>query len=323
MTLKREPALDGLRAIAALMVVVFHTEAPFLQGGYLGVDVFFVLSGFLITSLLRRELAERGRIDVLAFYLRRARRLYPALLFMLAGFLAFAALWPGRGWEAIVAVLYLSNFARAATGEPLVLGHTWSLAVEEQFYLLWPLLLPLLRWPLFVLPVLYVALTAFRWALGWDVGYPLHASGRVLGALLTYLPPVPARWAWPALVTIAACAVALPFPSIAGLTVGITLAELASAVLISAALQPGGAVRVLLSCPPLVGLGLISYAIYLWHYPIIYVLKRLYSWETTLLFAMPCTIFMAWVSFVAVERWLMPSTRQGPATSRARLGARS
>ena len=142
--------IEGLRAIAVLLVVAAHAGVPRLAGGFIGVDVFFVLSGFLITGLLNRELAERGRIDFGAFYLRRLRRLMPALLLVVLVVSALAshvlAPWDqGRqASAAAMASIWLSNihFALAkldyfAPGaEANLFLHTWSLGVEEQFYLL-------------------------------------------------------------------------------------------------------------------------------------------------------------------------------------------
>src|SRR6516225_5035441 len=140
--------LDGLRGLAILMVLAFHLG--YLPGGSLGVDVFFVLSGFLITTLLVEEWNRRGSISLKTFYLRRALRLLPAfltllLLCTLAGlFLSSAQERPARRQEVIVAGCYIANLPNLHHTPMPILGHTWSLSVEEQFYLLWPLLLVLM-----------------------------------------------------------------------------------------------------------------------------------------------------------------------------------
>ena len=149
--LRREPALDGLRGLAVVAVVVFHLGH--IDGGFLGVDLFFVLSGFLITSLLVTEHRRHGAIDLRAFWVRRARRLLPALLLTLAGVGALlAALTPAadrprfRG-DALATLGYAANWHRMAAdvtywdifSQPSPLDHTWSLAIEEQFYVFWPL----------------------------------------------------------------------------------------------------------------------------------------------------------------------------------------
>ncbi|MGA8112477.1 MAG: acyltransferase, partial [Actinocatenispora sp.] len=148
------PALDGVRAVAVAAVLVFHGGLAFLPGGFLGVDAFFVLSGFLITSLLLVEWGRTGRIRLPAFWARRARRLLPALLLMLAA-VSVVARWllpsgdlgPVRG-DSLAALLYVANWRMifrgsdyfAQTAAPSPLQHTWSLGIEEQFYLLWPLI---------------------------------------------------------------------------------------------------------------------------------------------------------------------------------------
>jgi peptidoglycan/LPS O-acetylase OafA/YrhL len=147
------PALDGLRALAVIAVLLYHADISWAPGGFLGVEVFFVLSGYLITALLLAEWRDRGQIDLAAFWLRRARRLLPALFILLAGVLAFAVLFlPDevaalRG-DTLATAAYVLNWRLVfeqksyfeTVGRPSLLQHLWSLAVEEQFYLLWPLL---------------------------------------------------------------------------------------------------------------------------------------------------------------------------------------
>ena len=145
--------IDGIRALAVLSVIFFHSEASFLSGGFLGVDVFFVISGYLITSILLAQI-KRGTFSLKDFYLRRARRILPALILMTASSAGFAWLWmtPNQLQEFSQSVLSLfvfsSNlffwlksgyFDSAAEEKPLL--HTWSLALEEQFYLFFPLFL--------------------------------------------------------------------------------------------------------------------------------------------------------------------------------------
>ncbi|WP_186241080.1 acyltransferase family protein [Mycobacterium simulans] len=148
------PALDGLRAIAVALVLVGHGGIPGVSGGFIGVDIFFVLSGFLITSLLLDELGRTGRIDLTGFWIRRARRLLPALVLMVLIVAAARELLPyqaltGLRSDAIAAFLWIANwrfvvqktdyFTQGAPPSPL--QHTWSLGVEEQYYFVWPLLL--------------------------------------------------------------------------------------------------------------------------------------------------------------------------------------
>jgi peptidoglycan/LPS O-acetylase OafA/YrhL len=149
------PALDGLRAIAILAVLLFHDD-HLIPGGYLGVDLFFVLSGFLITSILLDEHRRTGRLDFGRFYVRRALRLFPALVVLLAFGLTFAIAFPRAPQSAHIlrgvgySLCYAANWATSRDPQFLgPLGHTWSLAVEEQFYLIWP-------------PILFLTLRASR-----------------------------------------------------------------------------------------------------------------------------------------------------------------
>ena len=179
----RISALDGLRAVALLIIMGYHFGVGWLQGGFFSLDIFYVLSGYLITGLLLSEYAKRGRIKLSAFWLRRARRLIPALLIVLVAvtlmvrFAEPAGLYPGFRMNALSALFYFSNWWQihasgnyfVATGAPSPLTHTWSLAVEEQFYLVWPLV---------VLAVLTLARTVQRGitALLWVSGIGALAS---------------------------------------------------------------------------------------------------------------------------------------------------
>lgn len=213
----RLPGLDGLRAIAALAVVVYHLELGVLRAGFLGVDLFFTISGFIITALLVREHADTARVDLRGFYLRRARRLVPPTLAVLV---AAAVLGPllapdgaARTREDLPAALaYLSNWWQIHAqqsyfegfGSPPVLQHLWSLAVEEQYYLLWPALawLVLRRFGPRVLGVLALlgALASTGWMAALHAALPegadpsrlylgtdTHAMGLLLGSALACL----------------------------------------------------------------------------------------------------------------------------------------
>jgi len=145
------PGLDGVRALAVLGVLLYHGDLTWMQGGFLGVDVFFVLSGFLITTLITEEFERSGRINFGKFYLGRARRLLPALLLMLFVVGLVAAIFYRESafayrQDALASLLYVTNWWYIvadqsyfeAIGRPAFLQHLWSLAVEEQFYLIWP-----------------------------------------------------------------------------------------------------------------------------------------------------------------------------------------
>ncbi len=151
---QKRPDIQGMRAIAVALVVLFHAEIPGFGGGYVGVDVFFVISGFLISTHLFSELRDHGHIRYAAFYARRVRRLLPAALTVIVATVAAAACWVSPlqfGYvvkDAIAATFYVPNvvFAFRATDyladkTPSLFMHYWSLGVEEQFYLLWPVLL--------------------------------------------------------------------------------------------------------------------------------------------------------------------------------------
>ncbi len=157
---RRLHALDGLRTIAVLLVLGYHVKVPGMQGGFLGVDIFFVLSGFLITSLLAKEITHRGRVDLATFWMRRVLRLLPASLLVIGTVLVWATIWapPLRraeiGVDALWSLLYVGNWRFIAAssyfsgdGTTSPLQHVWSLAVEEQFYLVWPLLLTIVAAP--------------------------------------------------------------------------------------------------------------------------------------------------------------------------------
>ena len=152
--LSYSPGLDGLRAIAAMAVLLYHADLTWTPGGFLGVEVFFVISGYLITALLLTEWRQKGTINLKDFWLRRARRLLPALYVLLVVTLTFAVVFlpgevAGLRADVIAALGYVTNWFLIfgqesyfeSVGRPSVLQHLWSLAVEEQFYLIWPIIL--------------------------------------------------------------------------------------------------------------------------------------------------------------------------------------
>ncbi len=356
-TLPHLPALDGVRGLAVAAVLAFHGGVSFVQGGFLGVDAFFVLSGFLITALLLTEHRGTGRIDLRAFWARRARRLLPALLLLLAVVLPVSRwLLPPEELgalriDALAAIAYVANWRLmdrgggyfAETAAPSPLQHTWSLAIEEQFYLVWPLLVVLLllatrrmaerRRRTAVVVVCLVgagASTATAAVLsgyadtdrvyyGTDTRAAALLVGCALAALIAGRTPAAgphrvlgglaalgaavAGWLW---VTADGAAPWL-------YRGGLLLAALAVAAVIAHAVQSTASPTArLLGLPPLALLGRISYGVYLWHWPLFgWLTAERTGLEGTRLLAVRCaaTLAAATVSYLAVERPLRRSVR--------------
>jgi peptidoglycan/LPS O-acetylase OafA/YrhL len=310
------PGLDGIRALAILGVLVFHYTPALLPGGFLGVDVFFVVSGFLITTLLMRELAQRGRIDLPRFWLRRARRLLPALFTVVVLSVAAARVVGGDllvaiGRQTFGALTFSTNWVEIAAGasyfhstSPLLFVNFWSLAVEEQFYLLWPFGLVLVlaltsgtRHRLYVAGGLALASAtamAVLYTPGEDAtrvyyGTDTHAFGLMLGVALAFAWAGPER-AWLRTETWRrwrGAAVGLSLLTLVGLMVvlteataftfrgGILLACLATVVLIAGLLESNSPWRLWMSLPVLGWLGSRSYGLYLWHWPVLVIAAAL------------------------------------------------
>jgi peptidoglycan/LPS O-acetylase OafA/YrhL len=310
--------LDGLRAVAVLSVLAYHAGLPWLPGGFLGVDLFFVISGFLITTLLLHERQRSGRISLGRFYVRRARRLLPVLFTMLvavAGFLSLCHrndLRQARG-DIAAAAGYFSNWWYVlhhrpyfvAAGREPPLQHLWSLAVEEQFYLVWPLLLiviTLVRARLRRVLVLALAgaaasavwmyLLSVRGNVPFDTdssrvyfGTDTHATALLLGAAAAALMLAAARRrgdAEPATVTralafvaglaalVAVCLAMHRATEASGAVYrwGFAAFALAGVVLVVAVALPGNPLAAVLDTQPLRWVGTRSYGLYLWHWPI-------------------------------------------------------
>jgi peptidoglycan/LPS O-acetylase OafA/YrhL len=298
------PDIDGLRAVAVLAVLAYHYSAPFpwplVPGGFTGVDVFFVISGFLITSNLTNEIAA-GEFSVLGFYDRRIRRILPALLVMLAvvmlagRFLLLPGDYKALASSAGYATFGLSNFFFLShtgyfdqTADLLPLLHTWSLAVEEQFYVVWPIALFALskgrtRSDLAIkLGLGAIVLSGFAESLSWFNRDPKaafflatpRAWELALGALLVFLPPLPralgeiaAAFGLTLIVAAFLFVTASSFPGAAALYPCI-----GAALVIWPRSEPTRAGRWLGRLSPI---GLISYSLYLWHWPI-WVMFRIY-----------------------------------------------
>jgi peptidoglycan/LPS O-acetylase OafA/YrhL len=277
------PALDGVRGVAILLVLGYHAWGH-PSAGFFGVDVFFVLSGFLITTLLLQEIDGTGTINIRQFYARRARRLLPALGAFLVAIGTFLSATPGKAFADIAAgAFYVTNIIRAVGGSQTLpmLGHLWSLAQEEQFYLIWPaLLLAAARWtPKRLggsLALAAAAVALYRIVLlvaGFDherlyFAPDTHADPIIIGCLLAVaLPRVRTIRPWQTLLAAATIAVlsatTVPYSTVS-LAIGTPAVSLCAAALIVAALREEGVIARVLRFRPLVWVGTISYSLYLW-----------------------------------------------------------
>lgn len=308
------PGLDGLRGLAVIAVIVYHLEGSWLPGGFLGVDVFFVVSGFLITTLLLREGERTGRIDLRSFWVRRARRLLPALLLCVVGSVLVASLSErdllvGIGRQVLGALTFSTNWLeiRAGSdyfdrGSPQLFRSLWSLAVEEQFYLLWPFAVVGLgaltrSWRVRTgiaagLATLSTILMAAAWEPGSATrayyGTDTHATGLMIGAALAFAWSAPHR-AWTSTVTwqryrrwvvggslgvLTLLVVVLAESSAVTFRGGIALASLATAGVLLGTIDRDGPLRRALEWGPLTAVGRRSYGLYLWHWPVILVVAQ-------------------------------------------------
>ena len=287
MRLPHVPALDGLRGVAVVGVLAFHLGH--LRGGYLGVDLFFVLSGFLITSLLLVEREGTGRIDLGAFWARRARRLLPALFLLLAAVAAYAATNPvdvvmsGLRADALATLAYIANWHAIVADKgywdlfasPSLLEHTWSLAIEEQLYVVWPLVVfgalrfgrrAVLGTALVLAAASALAMVVLHGA-GDDTsrvyfGTDTRAAAVLVGAALAAWRGSRFRGA-PAVGAVAAALLGVAWCTVPGTAGwlyegGFLVCSIAGAVVLAGALQPGPLATVL-SARPLRHLGVISY----------------------------------------------------------------
>lgn len=346
-----QPALDGLRGIAVVLVLLYHGGVAWATGGFLGVDVFFVLSGFLITWLLVEEHRREGRLSIRDFYARRARRLLPALGLTLVAVVAYAATLAPEGTlrelrgDVLATIGYMMNW-RLVVGDrgyfdafavPSPLKHTWSLAVEEQWYVVWPpvlgLLLALGRRARHSLgpalgATLLLAIGSAAWmaalaAPGEDpsrayYGTDTRAHELLAGAVLALLLAARSGFELPsraARVLDPVAGAGLAWVLYASATVddrttwiyegGLGAVAAAVALVVLAVLQPSSRLRTALSFPPLRWVGLVSYGLYLWHFPTYVVLSSSrtgLSGTSLLLLRLTVTAALSTVSYVLVER---------------------
>ena len=345
-------ALDGVRAVAVAGVLLYHAGVPWFPGGFVGVDVFFVLSGYLITSLLLAERLATGGIDLKRFWVRRARRLLPAAFLLIAVCLVVVAVFlpteAGRTrGDAIASFLYVNNWHQILAGQsyfatfdrPSLLQHLWSLAVEEQFYLLWPLALGFglarlgrRRTALVTLAAAAASVLAMGLLLtpGHDptrvyFGTDTHAAGLLAGVVLAF--------AWP-LGRFRAAAPAgairlLDGGAVLGLAVvvwamttwhdydprvyqgGLALVAVASAVLIAAVAHPASRVARGLGVAPMRWIGQRSYGIYLWHWPVMALTRPGLDVAASRWILVPAQIALTVAIAAASYRWVEMPVRNG------------
>ena len=340
--MKYRAEIDGLRALAVLPVILFHAGFEWFSGGFVGVDVFFVISGYLITTIIISEMVE-GKFSIVNFYERRARRILPALFFVMAACLPFAWLWltpndlKDFGQSLIAVSTFSSNilfwretgyFDTAAELKPLL--HTWSLAVEEQYYILFPIFLMLtwrlgIKWVLILLSVLFLlSLVVAQWGTynkpsatffllptrGWELLIGVFAA-----FYLKHNPHLKSHFLNQALsllgfgmilYSIIAFDETTPFPSLYALvpTIGTGLLILCAA--------PKTFIHKLLSLKFIVGIGLISYSAYLWHQPLFAFARHrtlVGISDINLIALCLASLVLAWFSWKFVEAPFRSKTR--------------
>ncbi|ROS27937.1 acyltransferase family protein [Cellulomonas sp. PhB150] len=341
------PDIQGMRAIAVVLVLLFHAGFPGLSGGFVGVDVFFVISGYLITSMIVTEVLETGRLRLGRFYARRARRLLPAASTVLVAVAVMTVLWlPVTRWREIAGdmastALYVVNWRLAARSVDYLaegdaaspVQHFWSLAVEEQFYILWPVLVLLVVWwarrrgvrvtrRVLGVAILAIAVPSLAWSVHATSATPQAAYfvtttrlwelavGALLAVGATRVARLPQRLlavtGFVGLALIAYAAVrfdgSTPFPGVAAL-----VPTLGAAAVLAAGLRDGRGLRVL-ALPGMATTGAMSYSLYLWHWPAIVLATTLWADDSghlrirVALAAILLSVVPAWLSYRFVEQ---------------------
>ena len=323
------PWLDGLRGLAILSVMAYHCAPQFLAHGHVGVDLFFVISGFLITVLLLEERNLTAQISFRNFYLRRVLRLFPALAAMLIVALLVMYLAPSVGQQyrsVLYAAFYVMNWFMAFNPNAVssTLYITWSLSIEEQFYLLWPLLLSLASRfrvrPIAVLTCLVLSLalvclhkanlisqgaSVIRIAHGSDTRIDGLIIGCCVGVVAAsgFLPRL-AQWIFVAIPPLFAVFVAYTFGMVAPYGFGLTLVNLFfAAVLILLLAAPPSSLAAILNARPLRWIGKVSYSLYLWHLFAAFASERMFTDAgLRFLFFIALAFGMASASYYLIER---------------------
>ncbi len=329
------PALDGLRAVAILLVMGFHAHIPNMGGGGLGVDIFFVLSGFLITTILIKELQNTGRINLRRFYIRRVLRLFPALVLLITVFVAISAVQDEATFlhtvkASVLVLTYVANWAMISNiTEHIIFSHTWSLSIEEQFYTLFPLVLvwvlARLKWnhlPILLLVIIgtiniwRITLMAggapwYRIYYGIDTRVDALLWGCWLGVTLAIAVKRTEFWeGWsrrailPAIATLLLLTITADLNNATHMVVVFpAVAMLTTLILFYLIIAPRGYVHRILEWAPLVAIGKVSYGLYLWHPPIYNLIRSVdISPRQILLYGTPLTIAMTLLSYYLVEK---------------------
>jgi peptidoglycan/LPS O-acetylase OafA/YrhL len=335
--MENRPSLDGLRAIAVGGVLLFHLSEKLLPGAWTGVDIFFVLSGFLITNNLLDELNDSNTINLRNFFMRRMIRLFPALFVLLCvvGFigLLFTALRPTLYTELLLALTQTMNFARAFDlYTTIFLAHTWSLSIEHQFYFVWPIFIIYIyrTHPICIIIALIVLITAWRlYLIGSGVsvartynGFDTHVDTILLGGLLSFIRPT--EWqlklstifAWVGIAGLAVLYTTLHLHTVFAQAFGSMLAALLTAPLLLISHTQHILSRVL-GHPLLVRVGRLSYGLYLWHYPI-YIFAFMSLPRTFFPLLIPAAFGTAILSHVLVEEPARKFRRLFPRPSTAK-----
>ncbi|WPY95463.1 acyltransferase [Limimaricola variabilis] len=320
MSIKYIPELDGLRAIAAIAVVAYHVRLPGVSGGFLGVDVFFVLSGYLTTAI-----ALSGRYTPREFIKKRFCRLWPLLLCVSAAVSLIVSLSGLAMWhEVIPGALFLGNLSIILLSPPKFMPHTWTLGAEMQFYVGLSFLVfttaSISRFRVIAVSLFIISTAArlhYSYGANWYDGYysPLaHSSGLFLGAFLATLPIERIRCA----PTLFAASISVVFTAFifanaytaTALTFWISIVEISSMGLIASLVSGVGVLGAALRTPVMRTLGAWSFGIYLWHYPIVVISRGYLSPGEAFIISLSSAIILAAMTYHLVERSWAVSDRK-------------
>lgn len=344
--------IDGLRAIAVLSVLLSHAQVPGIKGGWIGVDIFFVISGFLITTILLKEHALRGTISIKNFYMRRILRLIPALLLLITFLIVYAWFFTSKKvfysvlYDSAITIAYAQNWVLAHGAPRGLLAHAWSLSLEEQFYIIWPLLLSLLlrifkkpqRLALFL--VFLIGLVVWHRVHLFETGatyrrlylmLDTRADCLLIGCLLSVLlfhkliPPIDTLRTWlkiPLSLSVLLYLFTMHFDH-RSQTVqfyGYFLIAVASGIaILQLVTLPNSLFGKIFSDTRMRWIGKISYGLYLWHWPIFKILERHFhsTWYMEATVGIALTFVCASLSYYFVEEKFLKKKHRYSATDKA------